>query len=70
MNIDVFTLSDLELQNQKFKQTFVMNVNGKTVLSFSDGELNDGILNIPKLMKLAYDAGKNNEEFNIKRDHV
>jgi hypothetical protein len=56
-----------------YREYFAIKVNGKREVSFCDGEPEDNnmhrnfsqIGSISRLMKMAYDAGKNGEDFEI-----
>lgn len=61
-----------------WRQFFEVWVDGKCVCDFYDGEPEDAsisrdfndVLKIPKLMQIAYEAGKNGEEFSVENIEV
>jgi hypothetical protein len=58
-----------------YDNAYELRVDGKFIFSVFDGEPEDNnlsrnfsaIYNIPKFMEMAYNAGKNGEEFSIER---
>ena len=67
--MEVRTIIDV---NDDFLESVSIEVDGKRVFFVNDGEPEDNNLsrnfsdvhNIPRLMKMAYEAGKNGQDFN------
>lgn len=61
------------LDKEDYRKFYQIKVNGKTEVSFCDGEPEDnnmgrnfcGVNSITRLMKMAYEAGKNGEPFEV-----
>lgn len=68
--MDVKTTIDV---NDDFQESMTIEVDGQRVFFVTDGEPEDNVLNrnfgdvhnIPRLMKMAYEAGKKGEELNL-----
>lgn len=73
MKITVISRSDAATSASDWRTGLVIEVDGKRELSAFDGEPEDNNLHrnfsdihhVPKLMQLAYDAGKRGEELEI-----
>ena len=73
MDVKVLSRSEESLEDYDYHEAMEIHVNDKKVFSVSDGEPEDSNLsrdfsscwNIPTIMKMAYEAGKNGEEFNL-----
>lgn len=71
MKVTLITLSDRLLTERDYRQVLKVKINGKTEFHVSDGEPEDSNIsrnfndcyNVVDLMRKAYDAGKNGEEF-------
>ena len=78
MKVSVTTLTDFAIKQRDYQEVLEIHINGKSCFSVSDGEPEDANLsrdfndcwNIPELMKEAFEAGKNGEEFEIKNLQV
>jgi hypothetical protein len=70
MKVKTITRSESNLTKCDYRDKMTIEVDGKDVFEVYDGEPEDSNLGrdfsdcfkIPKLMKMAYDAGKNGEE--------
>ena len=75
MNVKVITQSDKFMENHDYISFFVIEVDGKEKVSFIDGEPEDstisrnfsGVMSIPALMRSAYEAGKNGQDFILEK---
>jgi len=71
MKVEMISRDESELEDFDYRDEVVIKVDGKTVFQAADGEPEDGnlsrdfsaIYGIVDLMKMAYDAGKKDEEF-------
>ena len=78
MKITEETSSDELLEEMDYRNYLAIKVNGKQEVRFLDGEPEDsnlgrdfsGCYDIVKLMKMAYDAGKAGEEFEVEEVEV
>jgi hypothetical protein len=69
----IMTYYDDDAKNYGEYERFVIKVNNKIILSAGHGEPEDNslgrdlnfVFSIPEWMKMAYEAGKNGEDFNI-----
>jgi len=74
MKVTIRELSEATRENRDYKGYFSIDVDGVKKVTFMDGEPEDAtisrdfndVYNIPDLMKLSYEAGKNGETFEIK----
>lgn len=70
MKVSSISLTEEAVERRDYRDMYVIEINDKKVFSVSDGEPEDSNLSrdfndvyeIPKLLKLAYLAGKNGEE--------
>lgn len=75
VKIDLITRSFEECKKCDFRSAVVIEINSKEEFKVSDGEPEDSnigrdfsdVMKIPHLMELAYNAGKNGEEFSVDR---
>lgn len=73
MKVTVITRSEQEVENCDYRNALQIKISDDQVLSFSDGEPEDGnlcrdfsgVYSIPAFLKLAYEAGRNGEDFEI-----
>lgn len=73
MNIEVYNLTEEEIERRDYCDSLEIKIDGERVFKVHDGEKEDNNLNrnfnscysVPDLLQRAYEAGKNNEEFNI-----
>ena len=73
MKIEVISRDEKSVKECDYSDAFQIKINAKIVFSVSDGEPEDSnlnrdfndVYNIPELLKLAYDAGKAGEPFEI-----
>lgn len=78
MEVTIKSLSESQIEENDYQDRVDIEVNGKRVVSFSDGEPEDntlgrnfrGVYNIPDLMKQANEAGRAGEEFTIKELNI
>ena len=78
MELTIITYTEEASEERDYSQLYALEIDGKEKFEVYDGEPEDnnlsrnfnGIYNIPKLMKLAYEAGKNGEEFNVIEEQV
>ena len=78
MKVEIKSLTDEAIDKRDYRDILEITINGKTVFSVFDGELEDANLRrdfndcwkISDLMQLAYDAGKNGEEFEVSHMRV
>lgn len=78
MKVLVITRSEEEVERCDYRDAYEIKINGKRVFKARDGEPEDNslgrdfsdIYNIPDLMKIAYEAGKNGEEFEIEYEET
>lgn len=77
MKIIISRLSEEELERREYQDKFSIDVD-ETRLYFADGEPEDNnlsrnfsdVYSIPKLLKKAYNAGKNGEKFEIEEKEI
>lgn len=73
MKIEVISRSPEEVENCDYRDALGIKINGKREFSVWDGEPEDSnlsrnfsaIYHIPSLLKMAFEAGKNGETFEI-----
>lgn len=73
MKVEVVVSSEEFREKNDYRNTMSIVVDGKKEVSFTDGEPEDnnlnrnfnGVYKIDKLMKKAYEAGKNGESFEL-----
>jgi hypothetical protein len=73
MNIEVITRTEEEMCNCDYRQAFHIKINDKVVFQVWDGEPEDAnlsrdfsdVYSIPELMREAYSAGKQGEDFKM-----
>ena len=73
MKVTIVTPSEKTAEEREYRESLVIRVNGKQVFQAVDGELEDNSLlrnfsncyDIPNLMRMAYEAGKLGEPFEI-----
>ena len=73
MEVKVLSCSESQLEDRDYRDVLEIYVNGKLEFNVGDGEPEDSNLardfndcwGIPGLMKVAYEAGKNGEEFTM-----
>ena len=71
MEVKVLKCSEKQLEDRDYRDILEIYINGKRVFSVGDGEPEDSNLSrdfndcwkVTDLMRQAYDAGKNGEEF-------
>ena len=71
MEVNVLSCSESQLEDRDYRDVLKIYIDGKRVFSVGDGEPEDSNLSrdfndcwsIPDMMRQAYDAGKNGEEF-------
>lgn len=75
MKIIVYTLSEEEMKNRDYREEVIIEINGHREMMFREGEPEDnslsrnfsGVFFIDELMKKAYEAGINGEEFSVEQ---
>ena len=75
MKVTIKTLPDNAVD---YDQIYILEINGKEIISFYDGEPEDNTLQrnfndvykIDKIIKMAFNAGKNGETLSIKYNDV
>ncbi len=73
MKVQVISRSDEAKESCDYRGAMKITIDGKDVLKISEGEPEDMVLyrdledvyEIPDLLKLAYEAGKNGDDFEI-----
>jgi len=78
LKVKVISLNEEALENRDYRDILAIEINGQCKFEVYDGEPEDANLSrdfnscwkIPKLMKSAYEAGKNGEEFTIINEEV
>ena len=73
MLIQIYSLSEKAVENRDYRSALKIEVNNKNTFEVYDGEPEDNSLDrnfsacwdIEKLMKMAYEAGKNGEEYTV-----
>ena len=73
MKVEFISRSEEEVENYNYRNAVKILVDGKSKAKFYDGEPEDAnlmrdfsdVFSIPSLMEMAYEAGKNGEEFEI-----
>ena len=73
MEVNVLSCSESQLEDRDYRDAIEIYVNGKCVFDVGDGEPEDNnlarnfndCLSIPDMMRIAFDAGKNGEEFTL-----
>ena len=73
MKVQTVTLDEASSAKREGKGAFAINIDGKCVFTLWEGEPEDmclwrdlsDVLNIPALMKMAYDAGVAGEKFDL-----
>lgn len=78
MKVTVRTLTEEALKDNEYSNALEIKINGKSEFKAHDGEIEDNNLcrnfsdcfKVPKLMKMAYEAGKNGEKFEMVNEDV
>lgn len=78
MKVTVIKLTEEAVEKRDYRDGFVIEIDGKGVASFFDGEPEDANLSrdfkdcwgIPDLLKRAHEAGKNGETFELEAKEV
>ncbi|MEG0133077.1 MAG: hypothetical protein RR851_10300 [Clostridium sp.] len=78
MEVRVLSLTEESQEERDYRDILVIEVDGKKVFEVMDGESEDSNLsrdfndcfNVPKLMEMAYEAGKKGEDFKVKHEEV
>ncbi len=73
MEVKVLSCSESQLEDRDYRDVLEIYIDGKRVFSVGDGEPEDSNLSrdfndcwsIPDMMRIAFDAGKNGEEFTL-----
>ena len=76
MKVKKISLTQKALEIRDYQDILGFEINGNSVFEVYEGEPEDNNLTrnfsdcykIPELLKMAYEAGKNNEEFEIEKD--
>lgn len=78
MKIKVLSLTEEAIEERDYRDVFAIEIDDKRQFKVQDGEPEDGNLGrdfndcfkIPELMRMAYEAGKNGEKFEIVNEEV
>lgn len=78
MKVKVLTLTEQEVENRDWRDAMAIEIDGDRKFEVMDGEPEDGNLSrdfsdchkITNLMQLAYEAGKNGEDFEVFNEEV
>lgn len=78
MKVKVLTLTEQEVEKRDYRDAIAIEIDGERKFEVMDGEPEDGCLtrdfsdcyNITDLMQLAYEAGKNGEDFEVLNEEV
>lgn len=78
MKVKVLTLTNQVIEERDYREAMAIEIDGIRKFEVEDGEPEDGCLNrdfsdcydIPDLLQLAYEAGKNGEDFVVLNEEV
>lgn len=78
MKVKVLRLTEKAIENRDWRDAMAIEIDGDRKFEVMDGEPEDGCLsrdfkdcyNIAYLMQLAYEAGKNGEDFEVLNEEV